>query len=77
VLFLFTLQAEDGSENAFKEIIRIIRTKKINPLDRKGDFEYTYGTQFVTLSEEKQLDLIQYIMWRQIEERKAKKVKKK
>jgi len=80
VLFEFAIDAEDKTEKSFREIIKIIRTKKINPLDRKGDFEYTYGSSFVTLTEEKQSDIIKFIIWRQIEERKSlrrAKVKKK
>jgi c-di-GMP-binding flagellar brake protein YcgR len=77
VLYEFMLPTESGEAKLCKEIIRIIRTKKINPLDRKGDFEYTYGSQFITLSEEKQLDIIRFIMWRQIEERKALNEKKR
>ena len=71
VLFCFTLVGEKGKKDEYKEIIKIIRTKKINPLERRGDFEYTYGASFVTLKDEKQIGIIQYIMWRQITERKA------
>jgi c-di-GMP-binding flagellar brake protein YcgR len=73
ILFEFALDTEDKKTKTFREIIKIIRTKKINPLDRKGDFEYTYGSSFVTLTEEKQSDIIKYIIWRQIEERKIRK----
>lgn len=71
VLFEFELPVEGTKEKKFREIVKIIRTKKINPLNRKGDFDYTYGSSFVTLAEENQIDIIKFIMHKQIEARKA------
>jgi c-di-GMP-binding flagellar brake protein YcgR len=77
VLFEFELPIDGKKETKFREIVKIIRTKKINPLNRKGDFEYTYGSSFVTLDEEKQISIIKFIMHRQIEEHKNLRQKKK
>ena len=66
----FSLPSGD-EELYYREIVKIIRTRTINPLGRKGESEYIYSAHFVSIDNEKQTEIIHFIFQRQIQEKKV------
>lgn len=60
----------EGPGGVLREIVHVIRVKKVRPLAEKNMFEYTYGCRFMRLSDDDRTKIIQFIMRKQIEGRK-------
>ena len=66
----FSLPSGD-EETYYREIIKIIRTRTINPFGRKGESEYIYSAHFVSIDDAKQTGIIHFIFQRQIQGKKV------
>ncbi len=74
VKFEFTYR--DSKPFILKEIIRIVREKKISTIEKKEGYDYIYGAQFVNIKEENQAEILRFVMWSQLERRRFENVRK-
>ncbi len=68
----FPMPSEDG-EKRLQEMVKIIRTRRINPLKRKSEAEYIYSASFIALDDDIQKQIVHFIFQKQIQGRKAQR----
>ena len=67
----FIIPLEKNKKLTLEEIITIIREKKLSTIDKKDGYDFVYGTSFVDIDENKQADILRFIMWKQLEQRRS------
>lgn len=68
---VFYAGGNDNKTNKIKEIVKVVRRKKVSILRKRDGFLFLYGCRFVAISEETQAKIVRFVIQRQIEEHKG------